>query len=73
MDKSAERVEPEGETKVPEIIIVSDVVERTYVDLERAGRSKKNLEEKEKYQAKRERYTVREGKRFEWNQKKRGD
>ena len=36
-EKSAWRLEPEEETEVPEIIIVSDAVESTHVDLD--GRS----------------------------------
>ena len=45
MEKRAWRLEPEGETEVPEIIIVSDAVESTFVDLwwqkpPRVGRSK---------------------------------
>ena len=58
------------ETEVPEIIIVSDAVESTKVDLD--GRSHREQAEgknrEEKYQAKRVR---RKGKWFEWNQKKR--
>ena len=33
MEESEWRLEPEGETEVPEIIIVSDAVEGTFVDL----------------------------------------
>ena len=44
--KSAWRLEPEGETEVPEIIVVSDAVESIHVDLDckkppRAAKSKK--------------------------------
>ena len=34
MEKSVWRLGPEGETEVPEIIIVSDTVESTYMDLD---------------------------------------
>ena len=33
-EESEWRLEPEGEAEVPEIIIVSDAVEGTFVDLE---------------------------------------
>ena len=41
--KIARRLEPEGETEVPEIIIVSDAVESTFVDLD--GKSRRELEQ----------------------------
>ena len=57
MEESEWRLEPEGEAEVPEIIIVSNAVQSTNVDLggkAAANRQKKDLlEEKEKYQAKR--------------------
>ena len=58
-EKSAWRLEPEGETEVLEIIIVSDAVEAlswTRMAKAAASRQKKGLlEEKEKHQAKRRR------------------
>ena len=39
MEESEWRLEPEGEAKVPEIIIVSDAVEGTFVDLDCESRS----------------------------------
>ena len=55
MEKSASRLELEGEAEVPEIITMSDAVESTKVDLDgrkppRTGRRK--IFEKEKYWAK---------------------
>ena len=38
MEESEWRPEPEGEAEVPEIIIVSDVVEGTFVDLDGESR-----------------------------------
>ena len=57
-EKSASRLEPEGEAEVPEIIIVSDAVESTHVDLEgkshrEQAEAKTSRREREKYQAKR--------------------
>ena len=48
-EESEWRLEPEGEAKVPEIIIVSDAVEGTFVDLD--GKSLQE-EQKEKHQRK---------------------
>ena len=41
--KSAWRLGPEGKTEVPEIVIVSDAVESTYVDLD--GKSRRERAE----------------------------
>ena len=38
MEESEWRLEPEGEAEVPEIIIVSDAVEGTFVDLDGESR-----------------------------------
>ena len=38
------RQEPEGEAEVPEIIVVSDAVESTYVDLDSKGLQVKQME-----------------------------
>ena len=38
MEESEWRLEPEGEAEVPEIIIVSDAVEGTFVDLDGQSR-----------------------------------
>ena len=38
MEESEWRLEPQGETEVPEIIVVSDVVESTFVDLDGESR-----------------------------------
>ena len=46
-DAAAERLEPKGEADVPEIIIVSDAVEGTFVNLD--GKSLQE-EQKGKYQ-----------------------
>ena len=48
-EESEWRLEPEGEAKVPEIIIVSDAMEGTFVDLD--GKSLQE-EQKEKHQRK---------------------
>ena len=47
VDTAAGRLEPKGKAKVPEIIIVSDAVEGTFVDLD--GKSLRE-EQKEKHQ-----------------------
>ena len=39
------RLEPEGETEVPEIIIVSDAVKGTKVDLDGKGHQMKRMKE----------------------------
>ena len=48
MEESEWRLEPEGEAEVPEIIVVSDAVEGTFVDLRRErGREAPNEEGEE--------------------------
>ena len=47
LDAAAGRLEPEGEAEVPEIIIVSDAVEGTFVEMD--GKSLQE-EQKGKYQ-----------------------
>ena len=67
---------PEGEAEVPEITIVSDAVEGTFVDLDGESRrdqveAKLSRREREKHLAKRvRRLKVRKGMRFGWNPKK---
>ena len=57
MEESEWRLEPEGEAEVPEIIIVSDAVEGTFVDLD--GESRR--EQVEAKLSRRERSTKRRG------------
>ena len=75
MEESDWRLEIEGEAEVLEIIIVSDAVEGTFVDLDgdiRREQVETELEERDKHQAKGVRRSkVPKGKCFGWNQKKR--
>ena len=56
-EESERRLEPEGEAEVPEIIIVSDTVESTFVDLD--GESRHEQVERSKALEKRKRVTQR--------------
>ena len=57
------RLEPEREAEVPDVIIVSDAVEGTFVDLEGESRWKQSSrEEKERCSARTRRLEVRKGK-----------
>ena len=66
MDESEWRLEPECEAEVPEIIIMSDAVEGTFVDLD--GES--HREHVEAKFSRRGSLKVQKGKWFGWNPKK---
>ena len=57
MEESKWRLEPEGEAEVPEIIIVSNAVENTFVDLD--GESRREQVEAKLFRREREKHQVK--------------
>ena len=63
MEESEWRLEPEREAEVPEIIIVTDAVEGTFVDLE--GESRREQVEAKLFRREREKHQTKRGEEIE--------